>query len=332
VDIREIDVADETALHAWWELAHAVDHEDRPWSWFMAWDLLRRVFAAPNHEWKRVVLGGYEGERLVAGGHLQLPLLDNTHVAMLWVFVAPEQRRQSLGTQVLETLTELSVAEGRTTLICAVNQPHAIPQVAGTPFAEHHGYKHALSEGAKLLDIASTRDRWAALAEEAAPHLDGYRLVTWRDRVPDELLDGYCALQAAFNSEAPAGDLDLENEVWDESRVREKEKRFEAVGRHETATAAVAPDGAVAGFTELLVSDASPERAMQGGTIVLPAHRGHRLGIAMKVANQVEMMERFPDVERIVTGNADVNATMNAINDLLGFREVEVAHEMQRKL
>lgn len=274
MEIREIDVADEAALHPWWELASAVELEDRPWSWFFAWDLLRQVFRAPSHEWRRVVLGGYQEGRLVAGGHLQLPLLDNTHLAMLWVFVAPGHRRQGLGSELLDVLTELSVAEGRTTLIGVVNQPHGIPRVAGLPFAEHHGYKHALSEGAKVLDIAATRDRWTGLGEDAAPHHDGYRLVTWRDRIPDELLEGYCALQAAFNSEAPAGDLDLENEVWDEARVREKEQRFAAVGRHETGTVAVAPDGTVAGFTELLVSEPLPSAPCRAARSCCPRTAG----------------------------------------------------------
>ena len=327
-----IDVADEAALHPWWELAHAVELENRPWSWFFTWEALRKVFTAPNREWGRRVLVGYDGGRIVAGGHLMLPLLDNLALANLWVFVAPDARRRGHGSAMLEAVTELAVAENRSTLICGVNVPHGVEDVPGVPFAERHGFKTALSEGAKLLDVRATRDRWEGLALEAAPHHEGYRLVTWRDHVPDEILEGYCALQSAFNSEAPAGDLDLEDEVWDEARVRAKEETFAQAGRHETATAAVAPDGTVAGFTELMVNEGSPERALQGGTIVLPSHRGHRLGIAMKVANQAELLMRFPDVERIITGNADVNEHMNAVNEALGFREVEVGLEMQRKL
>ena len=58
-----------------------------------------------------------------------------------------------------------------------------------------------------VLDLAATRDRWADLAAECSPHHHGYCLVTWHDEVPAEYVEGYCALQEAFNLEAPAGDL-----------------------------------------------------------------------------------------------------------------------------
>ena len=37
-------------------------------------------------------------------------------------------------------------------------------------------------------------------------------------------------------------------------------------------------DGRLVGFTDLQVPLAQPERAHQGGTLVLREHRGHRLG------------------------------------------------------
>ncbi|MCW2813716.1 MAG: family N-acetyltransferase [Nocardioides sp.] len=70
---------------------------------------------------------------------------------------------------------------------------------------------------------------------------------------------------------------------------------------------------------------------MQGGTtIVLPEHRGHRLGLALKVAHHQALLARFPDVEWIATATADVNAHMNAVNDRLGIRVVERCIELTR--
>ena len=69
---------------------------------------------------------------------------------------------------------------------------------------------------------------------------------------------------------------------------------------------------------------------MQGGTIVLPGHRGHRLGLAMKVQNHRAVRERSPRVRILITGNAGVNAPMNAVNDALGYRSYERCIEMQK--
>jgi RimJ/RimL family protein N-acetyltransferase len=331
VDIRKIDPQDEAMLHRWWELAAAVDRVDRPWSWFMAWETAKAAFQAPSSAWDRILFGAFDDDRLVGGTSLQLSMHDNTHTANLWVFVAVERRRRGVGSALLEHATELMRARDRRTLLTVVYVPDAV-EVPGMPFAKRHGFEVGLVDGTKLADLPATEPTWAALAGQAAPYHTDYRLVTYHDVVPEELVAGYCALNASFNEEAPMGDLDLEPEVYDEARVREKEQLFRATYRHEVATLAVAPDGTVAGFTEAMVSEHAPERAMQGGTLVARAHRGHRLGLAMKVANLRALRERYPEVVRVVTGNADVNAHMNAINERLGFHEVEQCLELQKRI
>ncbi len=65
---------------------------------------------------------------------------------------------------------------------------------------------------------------------------------------------------------------------------------------------------------------------------MLPEHRGHALGIAMKVANHRAMRTLFPECRIVMTGNADVNAAMNAVNAELGYRTVERCIELQREI
>lgn len=52
---------------------------------------------------------------------------------------------------------------------------------------------------------------------------------------------GYCYLNEVFFEEAPPGELDVEPEVWDEKRVREREARNLEAGRTSVATVALAP-------------------------------------------------------------------------------------------
>lgn len=117
-------------------------------------------------------------------------------------------------------------------------------------------------------------------------------------------------LLGAYDGETMVGAA--EPQRWDEQRLREKEERFERAGHHETTTLAIAPDREIVGMTEAMVSDHAPDRAFQGSTIVEP--------------------ESFPGCRTMLTGNADVNVAMNAVNERLGFRPVERVHEMQKRL
>ena len=54
--------------------------------------------------------------------------------------------------------------------------------------------------------------------------------------------------------------------------------------------------------------------------MVARAHRGHRLGLLLKVAMLELLAEREPQLETIETFNADANAQMVGINETLGFQ------------
>lgn len=175
----------------------------------------------------------------------------------------------------------------------------------------------------------ATLDEWAGAAK---PYHRDYRLVSVQGGVPDELVPGFCALQAAFNEEAPMGDFDVEPEVWTAERLRANEERRERQGTWTDVTFAIAPDGSVVGMTELEVTGEGRGNCLQGGTLVLPHHRGHRLGMALKVANLRSLQTRDFELTMIHSWNAEVNDHMGAINAALGFVAVETVEEMQLRL
>ena len=205
--------------------------------------------------------------------------------------------------------------------------------VPGVAFASRRGFTRAHAETHFVLELPPPEGRLEELAAHAAERVDGYRLVSWTDRCPDEWVDAVCRLEEAFVGEAPTGELEIESERWNEERLRDGEARRRARGQHVFVTAAVAPDGALVGNTELILSDGMVRGgAMQSGTLVLPEHRGHRLGLAAKVANLQQLLA-YDDAPRLLhTGNAGVNAPMLAVNAQLGFTAVEVEEEWQRKL
>jgi RimJ/RimL family protein N-acetyltransferase len=184
----------------------------------------------------------------------------------------------------------------------------------------------------KVVDLVDTEHLWDALEAAVAPRHTDYRIVSWSDAVPGEHVEGYCRLSEMFLEEAPMGALEVEAERWDERRLRARERRNAATGRHEVVSGAVAPDGSLVALTEVGVSEHAPHRGFQSGTIVDPAHRGRGLAVAVKIANHRLLRAHHPGCRLLVTGNADVNAAMNSVNDALGYREVERCVEMQRPI
>jgi RimJ/RimL family protein N-acetyltransferase len=88
----------------------------------------------------------------------------------------------------------------------------------------------------------------------------------------------------------------------------------------------------VVAYSDLVATVHEYGRAYQWGTLVRPDHRGHRLGLAVKVANVRLLQETQPQLATVVTFNADVNAPMVAVNDRLGFVPVQWLGELQKKL
>lgn len=180
------------------------------------------------------------------------------------------------------------------------------------------------------LDIDGRADEFRGrLAAALAAASDDYRLVGWRQRAPDELVDSLAVAHERMSVDAPSGAISYELEPWDAARVREVEERAVAAGRTNLKVAAVAPDGEVAGFTEFSLLPDSPA-VEQWDTIVLAAHRGHRLGLRLKLANLVALADADPARNRVVTWNADENEHMLAINVALGFRPFALESAWQR--
>ena len=189
----------------------------------------------------------------------------------------PTHRRRGTGSALLEACERIARDDGRTTLISSVYAPLRADS-EGSAFAARHGYAPASGELVKALDLPACASAWGPLDDEVAAVVDGYRVEVWEDRTPDHRVADFCALLDRLLGEIPTGDLDLEPARWDEARLREGEARAAAADRLQVVAAAVAPDGHLCGFTDLRLSRPDPRHASVGATMVLPGHRGHRLG------------------------------------------------------
>lgn len=129
------------------------------------------------------------------------------------------------------------------------------------------------------------------------------------------------------------GDNDYEDEAVDVEAHRSHEKQVEAQGRTVFTTVALDREGNVAAYTDIMAPSHDTACVYQWGTLADRAHRGHRLGLAVKIANLKALQATGEyDGRRLVTWNAEVNDHMIGINEQMGFRPVARAGELQKKL
>ena len=288
----------------------------------------RRAFAA------------WDGGRCVGRAEVQWERTEGARAAEITVGVAADQRRRGIGTLLLHHAEALARSNGREVLVGRSDVPVAgldlpgarleapdgtgsIPAAdPGAAFATHNGYHLGQLERASGLTVAGRAAEFRSLLADHLAARDevaaAYRLIGWIDRAPEELLDSLAVAHASMATDTPAGGISYDEEAWDADRVRSEETLALAGGRTTLAQAAIAPDGAVAGFTELSLP-ADSLAVFQWDTIVLGPHRGHRLGMLLKLGNLVRLGEIAPERSEIYTWNADENDHMLAINLALGF-------------
>ena len=271
---------------------------------------------------------GYTAERAIGyldgqpAGYLclEMPQLDNLDNATVDLSVTPALRRHGVG----RALHAHAVQRAR-----ALNRKRLSAETVQGPgsdaFAAAMGSSPALAETRSRLDLrAVDQDRLDVMLAEAWTHAGGYRFVKWDGVPPDEFIDDVAALDSRFMSDAPLGDLDWEPEKVDADRVRKSEQqRLErGFGRFHGGIEHVA-SGRLVAWTTLAGAGDTPTHLWQNITIVDPAHRGHRLGMVVKLENLRHAREHRPELTAVDTFNASSNAHMLAINVAMGFRAVD---------
>lgn len=301
---------------------------------------------APQMSWFRVastiswLRHGYDGDppevalardghgRVVGAVQVMLPRWDNAHLATLEVTVDPGYRRRGLGRR-LFALGERRVRDhGRSVLtLVGFDTP------AANAFAKATGMEFAYQEVYRRQDLTGLDwDRLDREYAKASSHATGYDLLRLPGAVPEEFVDEVVRMTAAIN-DAPTGDLAIEDEVFSAERIRAFETALSARGaRSYRLVARERATGVFAGHTMVEVVPEAPWCAGQLDTSVLKAHRGHRLGLLLKLGALYWLREEEPQLRAVDTSNAVTNAHMIGINEAIGHRVVASSFEWQRRL
>lgn len=235
----------------------------------------------------------------------------NSAVADLTLAVLPAHRRRGAGQNLLREAVRLVYATERTTMISA-----AADDGPGGSFAATMGGV------AVLRDIHAVLTLPAPAAAPEAREVGQYELVRLHGPAPNGLLDAIGAVHEGM-VDAPVGEATWVHQPYDGARVAAVDGVLEERGLTQLRVLARhRATAAVVGITYVIVSTRAPSRSEQGDTTVLPAHRGHRLGLAMKAEMLRWLAADYPEVQVLNTWVARDNAPMLAVNELLGYRMV----------
>jgi GNAT superfamily N-acetyltransferase len=253
---------------------------------------------------------------------------DNTETGGLLLSVHPEHQRRGHGSRLLEHCESVLREAGCTRLHDHADSPDESGGAA-TGFALSHGYRLTQTHVSQDLSLPLADDTMGTLD----PGLDpaAYVVETAVNALPEEWLEDRALLARRMSTDAPMGDIDLDEQKWDANRVRQQWNTPSPIWAVESVVRHV-PSGHLVGFTDIVVRPGTPQLAVQTDTLVLREHRGHALGQALKVANLRALQREKPEVTAVRTWNADTNVHMIAINERLGFRPTGWSREWVKEL
>ena len=343
-DFRELtSVLDTMVLETWGSLDRASSAQGRLAGWRdTPYEASRNFFARVDG-------------RIVGHASCQVPLKDNVQTAWLQVDVLEGHRRQGIGTALLRTVEGVATAQGRHVLqahtehpigsagagagaeagsLDPAGAPGGVPDDGpGVIFCLKNGY--ALEQASRFSSLDMDHDaEWARLELAAHSKADaGYEVLAWTNRCPGEYVDHMAGLMGRMSTDTPAGGLEIEAEAWDAARVRQLEDTTLAEGQTSLVAAAQhRSTGDLVAYTVIYLDPSKPWVAEQDDTLVAKPHRGHGLGMLVKLANLRRLQTEHPAVRRVMTFNAEENEHMLSINVQLGFKAAGYDGEWQKRI
>ncbi len=283
---------------------------------------------------KRLFLARLDG-RIVARGVYEWQPEDDAPAAFLEVQVASDARRKGIGTAMLRLLEGLAADDGLG--ILQTWSSHRAPETTNllvpptgfgaidrnspaVHFALAHGYALEQVDRMSRIDLPVDPAFLADKRGEAESHSAGYEVAKWVGRCPDTWLTDMARLHQRMSTDAPSAAIEFAEEQWDETRVRNLDDMNEAGGRVNLTSAALhIASNRLVGYSDIALPEQEGRPATQEDTLVLKEHRGHRLGMLLKVANLEQLMRVSPSTPRITTFNAEENRPMLSVNEAVGF-------------
>ena len=143
-----------------------------------------------------------------------------------------------------------------------------------------------------MLDLRDHPD-WGPLDARVAERIGDYRIVEWETFTPEDLVADMARALSTFFSMVPTGDLALEDGEWTPSATWRTSSAWPSAIAASPRRRSP-PTATLVGYSDVNVSRAKTTQGSVGITFVLPGHRGHWLGLAVKLANHRALWPRCP--------------------------------------
>jgi GNAT superfamily N-acetyltransferase len=252
---------------------------------------------------------------------IDLPKRDNLQLFWLRLVVHPDHRRRGHGSAIMAEALRMAKEAGRSILWV-----EAIEEDAGArKFCERFGFGYASHDARRRQRLAEVdQDAVQRLWIEAQNAAVDYRLERLLPPVAEQTLQEMIEVTAAIN-DAPMGQLTFEEEVFDLQRMRDVEAAREGRGNQSYRVIARHREtGEIGGHTNVVISQHRREVGFQADTAVARSHRGHRLGLLVKIDMMRWLAEAEPQLEVVETWNNADNRFMISVNEALGYRLSQV--------
>lgn len=287
---------------------------------------------------RRLFVARTEG-KIVARGGLSWSIEEGSNVTWVFADVLLAYRNRGIGGALLGHVEDLALASGRTIVqtdaIYAISEggeriapptgfgdlPASDPSVQ---FLRKRGYSLEQIGRISFLDLPVDPALLARHRTEAETRAGtDYRVMSWVGLTPERWRTDLAYLKNRMSVDEPAAGLEIDEETWDEARVVSHDEAEIAGGRNMlTSVVEHIPSGKLVGINEVSVAKDRTRPVGQEDTLVLAEHRGHRLGMLLKVANLQELAHYAPEAPLVFTFNAEENRHMLNVNEAVGFQAV----------
>ncbi|HYL08555.1 MAG TPA: GNAT family N-acetyltransferase [Candidatus Udaeobacter sp.] len=251
----------------------------------------------------------------------------NKHLFWADAYVRPANRGQGIASLWLPTVAELMDRHG-----CTVLGLHASVE-PGHAFLKWLGAEPKLRNVVSRLELSQVDwemvERWAA---EGASRNPATRLEIYDGGVPESMWPEFAPQMTAMFNTMPLEDLDLGTQIFTPELLRDFSERRAMSGEVLYTVLTREPNGSITGLTDTGWAAYRRTVLHQWFTGVRSDAQGRGLGKWIKAAMLVHVRELHPDLECVVTDNAQSNGPMLKINRALGFKEhrVEVHYQISR--
>ncbi|MEV8092714.1 GNAT family N-acetyltransferase [Kitasatospora sp. NPDC085879] len=297
-------------LRAWYELAVTTIAADYPNSPVPPYDSYVQQLCQPTSYLglQRLWVAREDG-RLIGTASAAVPTDENSERAVITVRVSAENRRHGVGTRLLQAMLPELRERG-----CRMIAGQAKAGTDATRWTDALGFRTVAQRASHHLDLRNVDPaRWQV------PPAPGFRIRTWVDTAPDDVVQSFARARNAI-ADSPTGEASYRHPDWTVEQVRRYEARMREIGEsHRYVVAVDDRSGAVAGFTEIALVPQQSSYCHQEDTAVLPEFRGLGLGRAIKASMLQWLTADLPRLERVLTMTTADNHHMIRVNARLGY-------------